>query len=285
MPLTIEPSGQACGARVRGVDLTRPLTADTVAQLRAIWLQHQVIALPDQRMSVTDLERFALEIGDYGEDPYLEAMPGHRHVVALRREADETAPVFAEAWHSDWSFLPDPPAGTVLLSAVIPPVGGDTLYADQYAAYAALPAAMQRRLDGLMGVHSARRGYAPTGVYGERDRGSGRSMKILSDESALKTRLHPVVRTHPETGRKALFVSPGYTIGIDGMPRDEAAGLLQELFAHQVRPEFVYTHTWQPDMLVLWDNRCLLHRATGGYDGHRRLLYRITIAQRSAARH
>ena len=164
MPLTIEPSGQACGARVRGVDLTRPLTADTVAQLRAIWLQHQVIALPDQRMSVTDLERFALEIGDYGEDPYLEAMPGHRHVVALRREADETAPVFAEAWHSDWSFLPDPPAGTVLLSAVIPPVGGDTLYADQYAAYAALPAAMQRRLDGLMGVHSARRGYAPTGV-------------------------------------------------------------------------------------------------------------------------
>jgi len=110
-------------------------------------------------------------------------------------------------------------------------------------------------------------------------------MKILSDESALKTRLHPVVRTHPETGRKALFVSPGYTIGIDGMPRDEAAGLLQELFAHQVRPEFVYTHTWQPDMLVLWDNRCLLHRATGGYDGHRRLLYRITIAQRSAARH
>lgn len=284
MAISVEPSGQTCGALVRGVDLTRPLSDAETAELRRIWLEHQVIAFPDQRMAIEDLERFALTIGPYGDDPYLAAMPGHKHVVELRREPDETTAIFAESWHSDWSFLPSPPVGTALLGSVIPPTGGDTLYANQYAAYDALPESMKSRIDGLMGIHSARRGYAPTGLYGDADRGKGRSMKILSDESALKTQLHPIVRTHPETGRKALFVSAAYTIGIDGMPRDEANALLDELFTHQVKPEFVYTHRWQPDMLALWDNRCLLHRATGGYQGHRRLLYRITISERPGSR-
>lgn len=284
MPISVEPSGQTCGALVRGVDLTRPLADAEIAELRSIWLAHQVIAFPEQRMAIEDLERFALTVGPYGDDPYLAAMPGHKHVVELRREPDETTAIFAESWHSDWSFLPSPPVGTALLGSVIPPIGGDTLYANQYAAYDALPESMKSRIDGLMGIHSARRGYAPTGLYGDADRGKGRSMKILSDESALKTQLHPIVRTHPETGRKALFVSAAYTIGIDGMPRDEANALLDELFTHQVKPEFIYTHRWQPDMLALWDNRCLLHRATGGYQGHRRLLYRITISERPGSR-
>jgi len=204
-------------------------------------------------------------------------------VVEVRREPDEAVPIFAETWHSDWSFLPSPPAGTALFGSVIPPVGGDTLFADQYAAWDALPADLKARLDGRMGIHSARRGYAPDGMYGQKDQAGGRSMRIVWSESAKASRLHPVARAHPETGRKALFVSPGYTIGIDGLPRGESDDLLKFLFAHQVRPEFVYRHRWSPDMLTLWDNRCVLHAATGGYQGHRRLLYRVTIAERSPA--
>jgi len=284
MKLSVEPSGQSCGALVRGVDLTRPMTDAEIAEVRSVWLAHQVIAFPDQKMAIEDLERFALTVGPYGDDPYLASMPGHKHVVELRREPEETTAIFAESWHSDWSFMPSPPVGTALLGSVIPPTGGDTLYANQYAAFDALSASMKNRIEGLMGIHSARRGYAPTGLYGDADREKGRSMRILSGDSAMKTQSHPLVRTHPETGRKALFCSAAYTIGVEGMPEDEATGLLDELFAHQVRSEFHYVHKWQPDMLTLWDNRCLLHRATGGYQGHRRLLYRITISERPGNR-
>ena len=130
-----------------------------------------------------------------------------------------------------------------------------------------------------MGVHSARRGYAATGRYGAKDK--GRSMAIVYSDSALATQLQPVARVHPETGRTALYVSPGYTIGIDGMPDDEAGDLLAQLFAHQAREEFVYRHRWSQGMLLLWDNRCLVHAATGGYQGHDRLLHRITVGERA----
>ena len=280
MALTIEPGSATCGAIVRGVDLTQPLSPQQVAEIRGAWLEHQVLAFADQPMTLEDLERFALYMGPNGEDPYIAPIAGHPHVVEVKREADEHSRIFAESWHSDWSFLPSPPAGTVLYGTVIPPVGGDTLFADQYAAWDALPARLKQLLDGRLGVHSARRGYARDGLYGEQDR--GRSMAIRFGDSAMKTRLHPIARVHPETRRKALFVSPGYTIGIDGMDEHEATPILLELFEHQVRPEFVYRHRWSPAMLTMWDNRCVIHRATGGYEGHRRLLHRITIAERAA---
>jgi taurine dioxygenase len=207
-------------------------------------------------------------------------VPGHPHVAQVRREADEATPIFAESWHSDWSFLPGPPAATLLYGDVIPPVGGDTLFANQVAAWEALPAALRKQVDGRMGIHSARRGYARDGKYGAGDR--GRSMAIRYSDSALATQTHPLGRVHPETGRTALFVSPGYTIGIEGMPDDEAQALLGELFAHQVKPEFLYRHRWSTGMLVMWDNRAVVHAATGGYQGHRRLLHRITVAERGA---
>lgn len=281
--IRIQPSGAACGAALHGVDLSKPLDAETVAQIRAAWLAHSVVSFPDQRLSIEDLERFTLAIGPRGEDPFIAPIPGHAHVVEIKREPDEQAPVFAEAWHSDWSFLPSPPAGTALYGRIIPPVGGDTLFASQYAAWDALSPSMKQRLKDAKAIHSARRGYAPNGTYGEKDREKGRSMAIRFSETAMKTRLHPIARVHPETGRTALFVSPGYTIGIDGMPQDEANDLLNELYAHQAREAFVYRHVWQAGTLLMWDNRCLVHRATGGYEGHRRLLHRITISERSAA--
>ena len=268
-----------CGALVTGVDLTKPLDAATVATIRAAWLQHQVLAFPDQPMSVDDLERFATAMGPYGPDPYFESIPGHPHVAQVKREADETTSIFADNWHSDWSFLASPPAATLLFGNVIPPVGGDTLFANQYDAWEALSLSMQALLKDRQGVHSARRGYARSGRYGETDK--GRSMAIRYDDSALATQLHPVARVHPETQRVALYVSPGYTIGIDGLPDDEAQDLLRELYAHLGRDQFVYRHRWRPNMLVMWDNRCLVHAATGGYPGHRRLLHRITVGERA----
>ena len=280
MSLEVIAQDAPCGARVLGVNLSRPLAPDLVDEIRRHWLAHQVLAFPGQAMSLADLERFAAAIGPFGVDPYFESVPGHPHVAQVRREADETTPLFAESWHSDWSFLARPPAATLLYGDVIPPVGGDTLFANQVAAWDALPAVTKARLAGRMGIHSARRGYARDGLYGEKDR--GRSMAIRYSDDAMATQLHPIVRVHPETGRTALFVSMGYTIGIEGMDESESTPLLLELFAHQARPAFVYRHRWSPGMLVMWDNRCLVHAATGGYQGHRRLLHRITVADRGA---
>lgn len=281
MQTTIFPQAAPCGAAVHGIDLRRPLDADTVARLRRAWLAHQVLAFPDQDLSLEDLERIALHFGPYGADPFFGSVPGHPHIAQVRRDADEKTKIFAETWHSDWSFLPQPPQATLLYGNVIPPVGGDTLFANQYAAWEALSPAMQALLRDKQGIHSARRGYARDGMYGERD--AGRSMAIRYGDDALATQTHPIARVHPETGRTALFVSPGYTIGIEGMADAQAQPLLMELFRHQVRDDFVYRHRWQPGMLLMWDNRCVIHAATGGYDGHARLLHRITLAERAAA--
>jgi taurine dioxygenase len=278
--MIVTPAHAPCGAEIRGIDLRQPLTDAGRHALRTAWLQHLVLAFPDQALSLEDLERVALDIGPYGQDPYFEAVDGHPHIAQVRREPDETTSIFADNWHSDWSFLPRPPAATLLFGNVIPPVGGDTLFANQYRAWDALPQALKSMLHGRLGVHSARRGYAPQGRYGAHDK--GRSMAIRFDESAMATQTHPIARVHPETGRTALFVSPGYTIGIDGLPDDEAQDLLRELYTHQGRDEFVYRHRWQADMLVMWDNRCLVHAATGGYPGHRRLLHRITVGEQRA---
>ena len=280
MAFRVEPSGAGCGALIRGVDLAQPLSTADIESIRATWLEHQVIGICEQNLEIPDLERFAAALGPEGDDPYIAPIAGHPRVVEVRREADETTPVFAEAWHSDWSFLNPPPAGTLLYGKIIPPVGGDTLFANQYAAYGALSNTMKMRIASLQGIHSARRGYAPGGMYGERDR--GRSIAIHYSESAMATQLHPLVRHHPETGRPALFVNMGYTIGIEGMGEADATALLTELFMHQAKPQFIYRHRWSPGLLTLWDNRCLLHAATGGYQGHRRLLWRITIGERRA---
>jgi len=275
---TVERTTGVFGAVVHGLDLRRPLDPPTAERVRQAWLRHQVLVFPDQDLSCDELEAVATAFGPIGEDPYFRPIPGQSHVVALTREADETSPLFADVWHSDWSFLPSPPAGTLLYGVEIPPVGGDTLYADQYAAYDSLPGSLQERIENLMGVHSARRGYSKQGQYGDRD--VGRSMAIVASDDAFATELHPLVRTHPETGRRALYCSLAYTIGIDGLEEDAANALLGELFAHQAGEWNTYRHRWSSGMVALWDNRCLLHAASGGYEGHRRVLHRLTIAER-----
>lgn len=276
MAIEVTPTGQACGARVTGVDLTSPLSGDEVAAIRAAWLDHHVLVFPDQPVSDDDLERFTLYFGPFGHDPFFEAIDGREHIAAIHRLPDEQAPLFAESWHADWTFQAFPPDGTCLASKVVPPSGGDTLYANQAAALAAMPATLRAKIDGKIAVHSARTAYAPDGMYGEAD-GDDRSMRIVVSDEAYDTQTHPLIRVHPESGVEVIYSTFGYIVGIEGMPDDEAAGLLIELYKWQTRDEFVYRHVWEPNMVTMWDNRCVLHRATGGFEGFERLLHRTTI--------
>ena len=272
----IEPTGLACGAVVTGVDLSAPLPPQRMAEIRAAWLAHHVLVFPDQRLTDDDLERFTLAMGGFGEDPFIAPIPGRQHIIAVARTADETAPVFAENWHTDWSFQARPPAGTCLYGIEIPPIGGDTLFANQHMALDAMPADLRGRIEGLVAIHSAGRAYAPDGFYGEGDK--GRSMDIRPSEAARATQRHPFIRAHPETGRPGLFGCLGYIIGFEGMADEEAMPLLMELYHWQGQERFQYRHKWQANMLVMWDNRSVLHAATGGYQGHARRLHRTTIA-------
>ena len=278
MPIQVEKSDATCGAAVTGVDLRQHISADLAAELRAIWLENKIIAFPDQQLNNDDLERVTLAFGDFGEDPFFGHIDGHANIAAVQRNADETTPIFAEAFHSDWSFLDVPPAGTCLFGITIPPHGGNTLFADQVTAYERLPDAMREKADKMTAIHSAELGYAPTGAYGDADQDSGRSMKIIPSEKARDKREHPFVRTHHETGKRALFSSAAYIQGFTDMEKAESDALLIEFYGHQTDEAFIYSHKWSKDMLVMWDNRSLLHAATGGYDGYDRLLHRTTIA-------
>lgn len=275
--MRIEPSGQACGARVTGVDLSGELSDALVADIRAAWLEHHVLAFPGQRMDDDALERFTLAFGGFGEDPFIAPIPGRRHIIAVERHANETSPIFAETFHSDWSFQARPPAGTCLYGLVIPPVGGDTLFANQHMALERLPDALLKQVEGRKAIHSAQKAYAPDGFYGDND-SPDRAMTIRPSVEARQTQLHDFIRAHPETGRPGLFGCLGYIIGFEGLDEAEALPLLVDLYRHQSDEAFHYRHRWEPDMLLMWDNRSLLHAATGGYAGHHRLLHRTTIA-------
>jgi taurine dioxygenase len=269
--VTPEPGG--FGACIEGVDLCRP-GAD-LDGIEAAFVRHGVVYFPNQAMGVEDLERFTLALGGFGEDPYVAPMAGHPHVLEVRREPDETGFVFGAAWHSDWSFQETPPAATLLYGEVIPPVGGDTLFADGEAAYAALSETMKAMLAPLRAIHSAGRAYGPNSGFA---RETGRKgMIILTSESAEARRAHPLVRTHPASGRKTLFVNPVYTVGVEGLTETESAALLGFLFKHMLRKEFIFRHHWTAGTLAMWDNRRAMHLAEGGYEGHLRVMRRTTL--------
>lgn len=274
--IAVTPRPGGFGAEITGLDLSRPLPPATLAEVKAAWAKHGVVAFPDQPLTLDELEAFTLQIGPFGEDPYVKPMEGHPNVLEVRREASETLTPFGGNWHSDWSFLATPPAATILRSEVIPPTGGDTLFCDAAAAYDALDAATQAKLAPLKAVHSASRAYGPNSAYArELDQ---RSMPIIVSPDAEKTFAHPLVRTHPVTGRKALFISPVYTVGIEGMTPGDAAKILQPLYVHMTQERFIYRHKWRVGMVLMWDNRCTMHNAEGGYDGHLRVMHRTTVA-------
>lgn len=272
--LTPEPCGYA--ARVDGLDLAGPPDDAALAGIRRAFAQYPVLCFPGLALDPASLQRFAGSLGAFGDDPYVEPMADYPHVIEVRREANETAPIFGSLWHSDWSFQATPPSATLLYGAVVPPRGGDTVFANGYAAFEALSPTMQRLLGGLDGVHSAAPAYGPKGLFSRDD--ASRSMRIIVSADAERSEAHPIVRRHPGSGRPTLYVNHVYTVGIDGMRVDESRALLEYLFAHMTREEFVYRHRWEPGSLLMWDNRCVVHYADGGYEGHRRVMYRSTLA-------
>jgi taurine dioxygenase len=276
MSLRITPGPRGFGAELSAIDLCQPLSLALQEAVRAAWHEYGVVWFPDQPLQHADLERVTTYFGDFGDDPFVQTLPDHDHIIEVRRKATEQASVFGAAWHSDWSFLPTPPAATLLHAKVVPPVGGDTLFADGAAAFDALDDALKARLKSLRAVHSAAGPYGPDGFYAKE--GQPRAMTILPSAAAQRTQSHPVVRVHPSSGRPMLFVNRVYTIAIEGMHPDESRTLLDFLTAHSTADEFVYRHQWRQNMLVVWDNRRLQHCATGGYDGHERLMHRTTVA-------
>ena len=274
--IKVTPQPTGFGAEVAGLDLSRRLDDSTLAEVKAAWARHGVLAFPDQPLTLDQLEAFTLQIGPFGHDPYVKPIAGHPNVLEVRRNPDEKTTPFGGNWHSDWSFQAQPPAATILRSETIPPVGGDTLYADAASAYEALSDDMKARLAPLRAVHSATKAYGMNSAYSrELD---VRSMPIIVSPEADKIFVHPLVRTHPVTGRKALFVSPVYTVGIEGMSPNDADPLLGELYKHLTQDRFIYRHSWREGMVVIWDNRCTMHNALGGYDGHLRVMHRTTVA-------
>jgi taurine dioxygenase len=273
--LQIAPNATGFGAEVTGLDLARPLPAETLAAVKAAFLAHGVLSFPNQPLTHDQLEAFTLQFGAFGWDPYVAPLADRPHILEVRREPDETVAPFGGFWHSDWSFQETPPAATILHAKVVPPVGGDTLYADGVAAYEALSPTFQRMIAPLRTIHSASRPYGPSGSYAKEEGRKG--MTILSSPEAEKRFAHPLVRTLLD-GRKALWVNHVYTHAIEGLSEAESAALLGFLLGHMVEERFVYRHAWSANMLTMWDNRRAVHNAMGGYDGHLRVMHRTTVA-------
>ncbi|MDZ7683974.1 MAG: TauD/TfdA family dioxygenase [Gammaproteobacteria bacterium] len=214
-------------------------------------------------------------LGGIGETPYLTGLDAFPDVVPIIKEADEkSALTFGAGWHTDFTFQALPPSRTLLYGVDVPPAGGDTLYTNLYRAYDALSPGMKRLLDGLTAIHSSTRSYGPKAKMKDHLE----HMKIENDTDEPATQEHPVVRTHPDTGRKALWVNPVYTIRFKDMSEAESAPLLKYLNDFAVNPSFTCRVRWEPGTLTMWDNRCTQHCATSDYQGHRREMLRTTVA-------
>ena len=252
------------------------LTEENISFLRSKWVEYGLIVFPKLPLSHDEFKDFALSFGNFGDDPFISSLPDYPNIAEIKRSANEKAMPFGGTWHSDWSFMKKPPSATLLHSKVIPPIGGNTFFANTEKAFSSLPEEMKNKLRSLKVIHSAKIPYADDGFYAlEKEE---RSMKILPSKEAKATFTHPMVKIHPETNKECLFINPVYTINVEGFSEDESQQLLWELYEHMIKDQFVYEHVWNDDMLIMWDNRTVMHQATGGYDGYDRLLHRITLA-------
>lgn len=259
---TIHPLNQAVGAEIHGVDLREPLDEVTFAAVHQAWLKHQVIFFRDQDLTHEQHLTFGRRFGDLHIHPNVKSHPGHEEILIIH--ADENSKhVAGSGWHTDVSFATEPPSGSILRMTKTPPSGGgDTLFSSMYAAYDALSDFWRDMLDDLTAVHES----------------AGTVDHHLGDKAEMPRAEHPVIRTHPETGRKSLYVNGGFTRRIKGMKRDESQAILDFLFAHVTKPDFQCRFAWQPNSIAMWDNRCVQHYATWDYFPEVRRGYRVTVA-------
>ena len=270
-PFEQRPLAGALGAEIHGVDLAGDLSDAMVAALRQVLLDRLVIFFRDQELPPERLLALAKCFGTPNEYPFVKGPDGPPEVIAVTKLPNETVN-FGGVWPSDTPYLQEPPMATLLIAREVPPVGGDTLFANQYLAYENLSERMQQILGKLQGVSSSTKADASrTREDRIRTDGTAEPRKVLIAE-------HPAVRTHPETGRKALYVNVAHTVGFAGMTEEESLPLLSFLFRHQIRPEFTCRFRWEAGSLAIWDNRCAQHNAVNDYAGHRRVMQRITLA-------
>ena len=260
----------ALGAEISGVDLSGGVSPGLAADIRKVFLDHQVIFLRNQNLTPQQFLAFAQAMGEPIEYPFVKGIEGFSHIIEVKKLEHEKVN-FGGIWHSDTTYLEVPPMGSMLLSREVPPYGGDTLFANQYLAYESLSGTMQRLLDGLIGISSsANADVSKTREDRIKSDGKGAAPQELRAE-------HPVVRTHPETGRKALYINVAHTAGIKGMTDEESAPLLRFLFGHQIKPELTCRFAWEPNAIAFWDNRCAQHNPVNDYHGFRRVMHRITL--------
>jgi taurine dioxygenase len=271
-PFTVHRLAGPLGATVSGVDLSKELDTDTLAALRDAFVKHQVLVFRDQDLSTEDHLAFGRRFGELDTHPFVHGNAKYPEVIDVVTEADDTVN-FGGGWHTDVTFLAEPDLGSILYAVELPPYGGDTLFASQRAAYDALTPTMQQLLNGLRAYHSPAGQYSPGGR-------STQSRSIATKESSVAADTivdHPVVRTHPETGDRSLYVNGAFTTKIVGMSRGESDALLGFLLRHAVNERFTCRVSWEPGTLVMWDNRSVQHYALHDYAGHRRVMRRITV--------
>jgi len=270
--ITVHPTGAALGAELRGVDLSEPLDDETFAEVHRAWLEHLVIFFRDQRLTPGQQAAFARRFGELDVYPYVEPVPGHPEVIPIIKKPEGVFN-FGGAWHTDTTYTERPPKGTMLYAIQVPSSGGDTMYANMYAAWEALPEDKQRELRALRGVFTPSKVHGKDGYYSRADYPMDKAQAL---DPSYRVE-HPVARTHPETGRCALYFSAPHMDGFSGMSEEAGRELLGYLFGHATQPALTFRLKWQPGTLTLWDNRCVQHYALNDYDGEQRVMHRITI--------
>ena len=268
--ITIQKIAGMIGAEIGGVDLRRELADETIAEIRRAWLDHVVIFFRDQDITSAQYLAFAERFGQPVEYPFIRGLDGFPVITPVIKLEHERIN-FGGMWHSDTTYLETPPMGTFLLARELPPQGGDTLFANQYLAYEALSEGLKRTVDTLTGISSsAKADVSKSREDRVADSPTARAHEVFEAE-------HPVVRTHPETGRRSLYINSGHTVRFKGWTEEESAPLLDYLHRHQVRPEFTCRFQWRPGSISLWDNRAALHFPVNDYHGYRRVMHRITL--------
>ena len=272
--IAVERAAGALGAFVTGIDASRPLSREALHALKGALAEHLVVFLPEQLLSLDALERFTDELGGRAETPFVKPIDGRPFVIRVIKEKEDKIN-FANAWHTDLSYLPEPPAYTVLYANEVPSYGGDTLFANQHLAHETLSDGLRATLRGLRVVHSAGFAY---GTGGALDRTKHlTSMAIEPSKDAFAEHTHPAVIAHPETGRAALYVNPVYSVRIEGWSKAESEALLTYLYRHAVNENFTCRLRWRPGTVAIWDNRATQHNALNDYPGQRREMFRTSV--------
>lgn len=276
--LDIRPIAGALGAEIHGIDLSQPLSDADFGQIEQALHDHLVIFFRDQQLTPEQHKAFSQRFGHLLEVPFVRALAGHPEILpVMKGKTEKTKRNFGGLWHSDMSYSEIPPLGSALYARVIPPYGGDTMWTNMYAAYEGLSDKLKEVLTGLRAIHSPVRSYGTGGaVVNNGD--PAHKMEVRTDERASAEVSHPVVRVHPGTGRKALYVNRTYTVRFEGMTEEESAPLLDFLYQESVRPEYTCRFRWQAGSLALWDNRCTQHLAMNDYNNFDRELHRTTIS-------